>query len=541
MKSKSRAPYTEKNLDKLAADPSTNGARWIPDELPEGMTPGEIFNDQEQRDIFTNQVISLLHITTAKSRDKVTAALQNGGDASGLTLGEHFLLEQVATAFYLNLDNPTRKGEIADILHISPIEIWVDVRQTLLRMGGDEQSLPGLEPPEEQQIQENAKRVYDQQYLTLPKSIKKGSSKIDRFASFFPDTGEDTLPLDLVPGKVSYDIKWNVAGGRITPFDQEVEMAFSNLIDQGFLNKPTPPEGATPTEQTYCYLATFEQIYCMMNGTEPGKYIKPTALEPIKESILKLNKSDIHITEKRGNEVENIVSGRIADAIFLKQIRLHTGHVKEGVAFSRPGLNFMFEKHTNHLLTVKNDQLNISKGYYVQGVLGSGKTKISASKQVGAGWEHVKSSITELSVVIRRYLLMEIFRIRNAATNDPRGNKITYDALIKYEADPNLVEYTPEGMPRTVEGHPQERILKEWQTPAEKKSIENARAHRRKLVLEILGHFVAYGLIKGFKETTEGRKKTGVLIAVDKTKKALAGIKKETDLKRYQGGKKKKS
>ena len=317
-------------------------------------------------------------------------------------------------------------------------------------------------------------------------------------------------------------------------------MALSNFVECN-TKPPTPREGATPSEQIYWCPATLEQIYCMMNGTKPGKYVKPQALEAIEKSILKLNDSEAKITEKRGSEVENIVSGRIIDAIRVEQIHLHTGHIKRGFAFSRPGLLFMFEKHKNHLLTVSNDQLNISKGYWIQGAIESGKCKVSSARQSGAGWEQVKMSITPLSVVIRRYLLMEIFRIRNTATNDPKGNKITYDALIKYEASPDLVEYTPEGVPRTVDGHPDERILKSWVTPAEKKSIEKVRAHRRRLVLEILGHFVSTGLIRGFKETTEGRKKTGVLIVVDKTEKALSGIKKKSDLKRYQGRKKKKS
>ena len=216
------APYTDKNLDKILADPENNTAKWFPDnESGEPTNPADLFNDDESLMRFTRQTIALLRITTAKSRDRITAALADGEKVSGLTPGEHLLLEQTATAFYLNRDNIQIKNEIADVLKISPIEIWVDIRQTLLRMGGDEQSLPGLEPPEEQQIQDTAKRIYDQQYLTLPQKSKRGSSKVDRFASFFP-SGDETIPLDLIPGKVSYDINLKTkSGGMITPFDQE--------------------------------------------------------------------------------------------------------------------------------------------------------------------------------------------------------------------------------------------------------------------------------------------------------------------------------
>lgn len=369
----------------------------------------------------------------------------------------------------------------------------------------------------------------------------RGSSKIDRYASVMPNTGDETLPVGM--GKAVYDVQWNVAPiagkmQRITPFDQEVEAAISNFIDKCFSGPPTPREGATEQEKAYCYAATLEQIYCMMNGTKPGTYISPQALEVLDKSINKLRKADVKITQRKGDEEINEIDGNIIDGIRLKQIQIHTGHIKRGYGFSRPGLLFLFEKQTNHLLAVTTEQLNISAGYWKRGELEAGQGAVSAEKPENAkGWSQVKISITPLSITIRRYLTMEIFRIRNAGTNDPKGNKITYDSLIKYEADPVLVEYTPDGLPRTKDGNPKERILKQGQTPAEKKSIENARSHRRKLTLDILGHFQATGLITGFQETTEGRKKTGVIIEVPKTDTALLELKKKAELKRYQTGK----
>lgn len=507
-------------------------AKWLPD------NPDEPPFTEEDNRAFARQVISLYRITAKKSRDRIAAAIQDGEKVESLTPGEHILRDQIATVYFLN---PEMRDEIKGVLEIDPDKVSGYIRQTLLDMGGEEQYLTGLEPPEDQQIAEIARRV-EQDYLRIPRNALRGSSKIDRLATFIPNTGDDTIPLELNK-KAEYEIKWNVLPTKtgemqmVTPYDQEVEMALSNFVDRCFSTKPTPRDGATPTEQTYCYAATLEQIYSMMNGTKPGTKVHPTALEALKKSIAKLNGTDIQITEKRDGNIENIVSGRIIDAIELKQIRIHTGHIKQGFAFSRPGLLYMFEKHKKHLLTVSNDQLNISNGYWKKGELEAGKGAISRKKPTDTGWEFVKPSITPLSIVIRRYLIMEIFRIRNMGTNDTKGNKITYDALIKYEASPDLVEYGADGLPRTVEGHPDERILKQWITPAEKKSIENARAHRRKLVLDILGHLVATGLIKAYRETTEGRKKTGVIILVDKTQKALNEIKRKSDLKQYQSRK----
>lgn len=495
-------------------------SKWIPDnEDPQKETT------DEEKMAFARQVISLFRITAKESRARIAAAILDGTKTEMLTPGERILRDQIATVYVLN---PEMRGEVKEILGIDPDKVEGCIHQTLLDMGGDEQYLTGLEPPEEDQITKIA-QIVEQGYIKLPDTSKHGSSKLDRRASYIPNTGDDTIPLDI--SSKSYEIRMNVIrrGNEppqmITPYDQEVEMAVSNFVEKCF---------SSPQKMgNYMgFPSTLEQIYCIMNGTEPGTYISKGALEDLEKSIRKLNRTEIDITEIKDGEIANKISGHILDVIELVQTRIHTGHIKRGFAFTRLGLLYQFEKASNRLLQVTKEQLNISRGYWKNGLLESGEGAVSQTKKSGTSWQHVKLSITPLSIVIRAYLIKEIFRIRDMGTKDPRGNKITYDALIKFEASPELVEYD-NGLPRTVEGHPNERILRQWITPAEKKSIENARAHRRKLAIDILGHFMATGFIKSFRETSEGRKKTGVIVELEKTDRALKEIKRKDDLKRY--------
>lgn len=496
-------------------------AKWIPDNAD----PQKEFTDEDQM-AFARQVISLYRITAKKSRDRIAAAIEDGRIAETLTPGERILRDQIATVYVLN---PEMRDEVKEILGIDPNKVEGYIHRTLLDMGGDEQYLSGLEPPEEEQIAKIA-QIVEQGYIKLPDASGRGSSKLDRRASYFPNTGDETIPLKL--DSSTYEIKMNVIRKEgeplqmITPYDQEVEMAVSNFVEKCF---------SSPQKMGHYmgFPATLEQIYCIMNGTEPGTYISKGALEDLEKSIRKNSRTEIEITEIKDGETINKISGRILDAIELVQTKIHTGHIKRGFAFTRLGLLYTLEKNSGRLLNVTKEQLNISRGYWRTGLLEAGEGKVSQTKKTGDSWQHIKLSITPLSIVIRAYLIKEIFRIRNMGTLDPRGNKITYDALIKFEASPELVEYGDNGLPRTVEGKPEERILKQWITPKEKKIIENARDHRRKLAINILGHFMATGFIKSFRETSEGRKKTGVIIEVDKTQRALKEIKKSEDLKRY--------
>ena len=467
---------------------------------------------------------------STEQREALTAALTEHKGASDLdeqtklvyTVGMVIILQEYRRP-NIFLD-PEYKDQIARRLNVSreQIEEWqaqIVAKYDKPAQADEQPELDlGLPPPP------TPIPVEEQQVLVAITTAFRLSSKLDRKASYFPNSGDAFHTLEIVKN-LDLHVKWNVLtpGERITPYDQEVEAAISNIADR---------RGAS--------IVTYEQIFCMMNGIQPGKGTKAgyKAIEDIRASVKKLNSTEIEITEQNREKETAIVSGRIIDAISVG-VKTRTGHTKEGCSFSRPGLLYQVDKHYNKLLSVTAEQLNISAGYWKRGELEAGKGEVSTVKPTpkpeagkekakkGEEWSQVKISITPLSVIIRRYLFMEIFRIRNTDSLEKRSNKITYDAVIKYEDDPALVETDENG----------ERRLKTGGTPEEKTSIRKLRAHRRNLVLDVLGHFQATGLITSYRETTEGQKKTGVIIDVEKTDRALKVIASKERLKRLQAGK----
>lgn len=457
---------------------------------------------------YAREQIAIYRMLRRDIRDRIAAAIKDPKKlANALDRDDKYVWGTLCALLTFPSDYI---GQLANIFGVSVEDLEALKLDTMNKLvieipiADDDGYLPGMEPTPEERRALNAIRIYEQQRLQYNATALRLSSKLDRKASYFPNSGDAFHTLDIVKNK-SLQIKWNVPAApdgkpqRITPYDQEVEAAVSNLVDRC---------GAQA--------ATYEQIYCMMNGitAESGTHISPKALEDIRKSIWKLNKTDIEVYQKTDKGEELLTHGDITDGI-ERRIKTPTGQIKGGFLFSRPGLLYSIDKHYNSLLAVTRKQLNISAGYKA------------------ADGTQRKISITPLSVIIRRYLIMEIFRIRNTPSMAPTANKITYDAVIKYEADPGLVEYNPDGTIKTTPAG--ERTLRNWTTPAEKKSIEKQRKHRRELVLAILGHFQATGLINGFKETIEGRAKTGVIIQVDKTPDALRGLKRADDLKRLQG------
>ena len=450
--------------------------------------------------------ITIYGLLRADIKDRIAAAIKDPLKRDALDIGDKYVWGTLCALLTFPTDYRER---LAAVFRVTVADLDTLKAETLERraveipIADDQGYLPGMEPTPEERRALEAVKLYEQQRLQYNATALRLSSKLDRKASYFPNSGDAFHTLDIAKSK-SLRIKWNVPAApdgkpqRVTPYDQEVEAAVSNLVDRYGVRG-----------------ATYEQIFCMMNGTTPGTYIGRKALEDIRRSIWKLNRTEIEVNERSSAGEERLTHGMITDAI-EQRIRTTTGQIKGGFLFSRPGLLYAIDKHYNNLLGITREQLNISAGYRAA----DGTTR--------------KISITALSVTIRRYLIMEIFRIRNTPILAPTANKVTYDAVIKYEADPGLVEHNPDGTIKTTAGG--DRILKAWNTPAEKKSIEKQRKHRRELVLDILGHFQATGLIQGFTETTEGRKKTGVIIKVEKTPDALRGLKRSEELKRLQGG-----
>lgn len=453
--------------------------------------------------------ITIYGLLRADIKDRIAAAIKDPLKRDALDIGDKYVWGTLCALLTFPTDYRER---LAAVFRVTVADLDALKAETLERraveipIADDQGYLPGMEPTPEERRALLAVRLYEQQRIQYNATALRLSSKLDRKASYFPNSGDAFHTLDIVKNK-SLRIKWNVPAApdgkpqRVTPYDQEVEAAVSNLVDRC---------GAQ--------VATIEQVYCTMNGitSESGTHISPKALEEIRASVRKLNGTEIEISEQTQDGSTLLVRGRIIDAIELEKIKISTGHIKRGFGFSRPGLLYSVDKHYNSLLSVTREQLNISAGYRAA----DGTTR--------------KISITPLAVMMRRYLIMEIFRIRNTPSLAPTANKITYEAAIKYEADPDLVEYNADGTIKTSASG--DRILKAWSTPAEKKSIEKQKKHRRELILAILGHFKATGLIQGFTETTEGRKKTGVIIKVEKTPDALRGMKRSEELKRLQGG-----
>ena len=476
------------------------------------------FDDTETCIRFYNTFILLIEGLTEAQRSSVIFTLSN---VDGYTVDKLDSLSQAAyyagQAILLQeykkqgtFQEPEYKKDIAKRLNVSQDQIseWqAQIAQNYEHANEEQPELDLGLPPAPPTMP-----VEEQQILVAITTAFRLSSKLDRKASYFPNTGDAFHTLEIAKN-TDLHVKWNVLtpGERITPYDQEVEAAISNIADR---------RGAS--------IVTYEQIFCMMNGIQPGKGTKAgyKAIEDIRASVKKLNGTEVEITEQNREKETAIVSGRIIDAISVG-VKTRTGHTKEGCSFSRPGLLYSVDKHYNKLLSVTREQLNISAGYWKRGELEAGKGEVSTEKPNGRGWNQVKISITPLSVIIRRYLFMEIFRIRNTPSTAPQANKITYDAVIKYEDDPALVETDENG----------ERVLRPGNSPGEKTLIRQQRARRRNMVLDILGHFQATGLITGYRETTEGQKKTGVIIDVDKTIGALKTIEHTEKLKRLQGGK----
>jgi len=214
------------------------------------------------------------------------------------------------------------------------------------------------------------------------------------------------------------------------------------------------------------------------------------------------------------------------DAIRIPKIKLPTGQITSGWGFSRPGALHIFDERHKKLTSLQKEVVNITQGYWYRGTLGSGKLITTQRKPLGErGYSQAKPSLTTLSITIREYLIMEIFRIRNAAStpgDNPSGNKITYNRMIEYEADPALIEFDEDKEPITVlNGDTPRRILKQGDTTQEKKTIWKMKARRRELALEILGHFQACGWIASFEETPD---KSGVVIITEKTDHAIRAI-----------------
>ena len=368
------------------------------------------------------------------------------------------------------------------------------------------QYLPAMQPTAEESARaaENAGAAASLEilYMLKPEPQKKyltPHSKFDLFASYLQNTGEKQSNLKIWDGNNAL-VQWNITGGRITPFDQEVEAAVSNLV----IRERARRNGHSARESVKDGQAvgfTVEQIYCEMNGiTELGNYkINPSTEKKIRESVAKLDNSTIDVVAKNKTGQAVRVKGRIlhVDEVIVK----HPGKKPVlGYAVLSVGKLTAAELDFNDLLTVTPEQRNIG----TSGI-----------------------AVTDISIIIRKWLIREIFRIRNAAYLGDNSRTIYFDKMYDYEASESIVEYGEDGNPLVEivdNGHGKKspvHILKTGRTPAEQTQIRKAKQRRRDIALAIMEHLRRNGLVKGYNLNPD---KTGIVVSVDKTDRAARRI-----------------
>lgn len=351
------------------------------------------------------------------------------------------------------------------------------------------------------------------------------AEKRDRRLSYLKPTGENSITFKINNNK-EIAIRYNpppTASGkpqRITPYDQEIDATATNIYSNAATKPPT---------------VSVEQFFRVMNGTPATDKIGDAATKDILASVRKLKKT---FYTARTTDGKHTAESEPAEPVLNVDIitvykNSGKGKSKYYLKINRPGLLSSTDWEINGYQSYDPKHLNISAGYWKRGAIEQGKGEISDIQPTGRGWELVKVSITPLSITIRKYLLLEIHRIKNATSLKDSGNKITYDAVFLYEADPGLVVYDENGVPYQNPTTGARELLTP-STPEEKKRIEVMRKHRRELVQKILGHFQATGLITRFREITEGRRKVGVIIEAAKTDTALKRIELAAKRRRIQ-------
>ena len=384
-------------------------------------------------------------------------------------------------------------------------------------------TLPGFEPTTAEIVEQTeAELITGLAVLNRADQLGRGVSKLDRRLSYIRPTGENNIAFAI--GNKEIKLRLNpppTPEGKpqfVLPYDQEVDATATNIFNS--------------TGQV-CTVSV-EQFFRAMNGTRDTDTIGEAAIKDILTSIRKLKKTFYTATATDGKTIaESEPAAPVLMVDILKSRKVGGKREKFYLRIHRAGLISSTDWAINGYQSYAPEILNIAAGYWRRGAIEEGKGEISATQPTGRGWELVKISFTPLSITIRKYLLMEIHRLKATPSLGEAENKITYDAVFKYEADPALVVYDDDGLPRQ-DKRTGSRELRTPTTPAEKKTIEKKRKHRRELVLAILGHFQATGLVTRFREVTEGRRKVGVIVEAAKTDPTLKRIEATTKRRRLQ-------
>lgn len=482
----------------------------ITKETAENQTPQQ----RAENERFIIDRIAFFKVASTEARQYIKAAIIDKEQGAKLTAEEKYILANVLAVLKVaehnaailqsifDLDNNQINAAIKEAKQAEYIAIPIDEDEIgALTYGGAElsPSLPGLEEntetePTPRSTTSGVLPITTQGIITYPDKTLFSVSKLQRKLPMWTDSGNEWINLAITP-QITQKIRLNfitVPGhptpARLTPYDQDVETAVSNLIEN---NKDE--------------CITAEQIYYQLAGIEDktGIVAPKKQIEAITASINRLAQTRVTVytdDAERQAEFSNIPALQKID---YKVYNKHTKKTKIGFLFEKVGFFYWLDKRDNKLLNVSRDQLNI-KASGVQ--------------------------ITEVSVTIRRYLLQEIFRIRNNATNDNAGNAISYEAVYRYESAPEIVEYDATGglvLEFDTKHQKMRPKLKEPADRTEYKRLHAAKEHRREIIKNILAHLKKTGLIRNFREKTD---KSGVVLDVEKTITAIKAI--ETTEKR---------
>lgn len=503
------------------------GNGFFPDDLD-----GVDTNKPDAVASYAAQWASLFCILERRTRDLIAKAIREG-DESGITeTGDRFINDTLTDVLFVTENSPAKRAIIAAAFKVTTEELQAAYARRMAKIKSaataenaeQGELFPAVEPTTEEIIEQAATELE-----TLTRGgygqLVRGISKLDRRYSYFRDTGRGYIGFELAKNQKAL-ILFNpppTASGdpqRVTPYDQEVEATATNIYNKF---------GAGST-------VSIEQFFRAMNGTDATDNVGKKAASDILESVRKLQQTKFSVKATKGEfTTECEIAKPILDADIITTYKNGTQKRKFYIRINAPGLLSSTDWALNGCQSYDPIDLNISAGYWRRGAIEEGKGEISATQPTGRGWEFVKSSFTPLTITIRKYLLMEIHRIKATPSLAPASNTITYDAVIKYEADPALVVYGADGLPFQDKNN--ERKIKEAATPAERKAIEKMRATRRAHVLDILGHYQAIGRIKRFYEIRDPhdtRRKHGIVIEVDKTDPTLKKIEATAKRRRIQ-------
>ena len=329
--------------------------------------------------------------------------------------------------------------------------------------------------------------------ITKPATVMRDVSKLARrFGWLTSEKGVNFLIRKGKSVRIDLSIPKDAEGmlQYITPCAIETLYAITSLKERG------------------CDYMTPDQIYAEVYGmkTRPGTHLSAAGVQEIINDIETARHTFCTIRDENGS---NIVDGYLISVYGNKKLIKHAGRVT-------------------------------TRGFYIQDI----DLLSRAAKEIGnrlpvnrdvLSFENAGLSNTRLGLTIRSYLLLEIHRIKNVASNRESDNLITWDSMLRYEAHPEIVEYLPSGEIKLTQRHG--RLVPVLNPPHSADPRGRMLSTRKKIALKWLEYWKEIGFITGYEraqDPSDRRKEIGVIVYTDKTTKALTEMKKQEDLRKFQ-------